>query len=173
MTSIDELGRRAGAAALLDAKRTVDVERGLAAIGAGERPRLSTAPDGAPRRRWIAVAYSDWQTAGAPSPDDVLDLAVASPAIAGVLIDTFDKARAAQLGDSGWATWARRAKGAHLKLAVAGGLKPETIRDLAALKPDLVAVRGAACAGGERRADIDARRVADLAAVVRGLFAPS
>ena len=45
-------------------------------------------PDGPP---WIAVAYADWQIAGAPDPDSVLEAALESSTIVGVLVDTWDK----------------------------------------------------------------------------------
>lgn len=120
------------------------------------------------RCRWIAVAYADWKAVGAPSPDEVLAVATATTEVVGVLIDTFDKSRPVQL-DGDWLSWSRRVKAANLKLAIAGGLAPETIESLAALAPDLVAVRGAACEDGDRTRDIDERRVSDLVATVRGL----
>lgn len=132
------------------------------------RERLPTG-----RCRWIAVVYADWETVGAPCPDDVLALAAATPAIVGVLVDTFDKSLPARLEVADWMPWARRVKEARRKLAIAGGLTPETIQDLAALEPDLIAVRGAACEAGDRRGAIDERRVADLAAIARGLFVAS
>ncbi|MDR3619094.1 MAG: (5-formylfuran-3-yl)methyl phosphate synthase [Paludisphaera borealis] len=148
---------------------------GLAHAGPDWRDDWRALRDRIPTRRcrWIAVVYADWETAGAPSPDEILDLAIATPAIVGVLVDTFDKSQPARLDDAGWLPWAQRVRVAHLKLAIAGGLTPETIQDLAALEPDLIAVRGAACEDGDRRADIDERRVSELAAIVRGLFVPS
>jgi uncharacterized protein (UPF0264 family) len=129
------------------------------------RERLSTGDC-----RWIAVVYADWRTAGAPEPDDILAEAITEPAVAGVLVDTFDKSRPARY-DARWLARAWRVKDAGRMLAMAGGLTHAMIRELAALEPDLIAVRGAACAGGDRRGTVDERRVADLAEMVRALSA--
>lgn len=143
---------------------------GLAAVGADWRDDWRSLRNRIPtaRCRWIAVAYADWETVGAPDPEEVLAVAASTPEIAGVLIDTSDKARPTRM-DVGWLERSRRVRAAGLKLAVAGGLTAETIPGLAALTPDLIAVRGAACEGGERGRPLDARRVAELAAIVRGL----
>ena len=118
--------------------------------------------------RWIAVAYADWRLAEAPSTDEVLDAAINAPDIAGILLDTWTKTGAAWI-PSDWRSWSDRAKAVGLTLAVAGGLTRETIPSLDVLAPDIVAVRGAACEGGDRRRGIDPRRVAELAVIVRSL----
>lgn len=130
------------------------------------RDRLPTG-----RCRWVSVVYVDWETAGAPTPDEVLSVAASAPRLGGILIDTFDKSRPARL-DGDWRAWTIRVKAAGLKLAIAGGLTAETIGDLAPFAPDLIAVRGAACEDGDRTRDVDASRVSDLAAIVRGMTVP-
>lgn len=130
--------------------------------------------DSSPRARdcrWIAVVYADWRDAEAPNPDAILDAANNAPDIAGVLLDTWGKTGPAWLA-SDWRGWADRVKTAGLTLAVAGGLTRETIPRLEVLAPDIVAVRGAACEGGDRRGVVDVRRVAELAAIVRSLSIP-
>lgn len=118
-----------------------------------------------PGARWIAVIYSDWETAGAPSPAMIAD---AELPVRGVLLDTRDK--------SGPAVWNRelievadrfRERGAML--ALAGGLTPERMDEIARLRPDVVAVRGAACEGGDRVRGIDPERVASLVSLVRSI----
>ena len=58
-------------------------------------------------------------------------------------------------------------------LAVAGGLDLETIAALDRVAPDIVAVRGAACFDGDRRAAIDPVRVAELARAVAAVTRPT
>lgn len=111
---------------------------------------------------WIAVAYADWRCAGAPHPDLVLEAAQEDPHIVGVLVDTWDKSLPPPI-DDGWRPWAERVRRAGKILALAGRLDRTSLARLAGLEPDIVAVRGAACAGGDRRASIDAARVAELA----------
>ena len=111
---------------------------------------------------WVAVAYADWQTAGAPRPADVLDAAVRAGDCAGVLVDTWDKSAAGPV-DLGWTPWFERARGHGRFTALAGRLDLGAIRRLAPLRPDVIAVRGAACYGGDRRAAVDPARVAALA----------
>jgi uncharacterized protein (UPF0264 family) len=114
---------------------------------------------------WIAVAYADWQRAGAPDPDSVLGAAIESPEIAGVLVDTWDKRRRSAF-DSGWRSWIEEVKSQGKRLALAGGLDLGSIPAVLDLAPDIVAVRGAACKGGHREAEIDPERVRRLARTV-------
>jgi len=111
---------------------------------------------------WVAVIYADGPAAGAPHPDDVLDVALAAPECAGVLVDTWDKSRPSPL-DLSWAPRVRRAQAGGRFVALAGGLDEPAIARLAPLAPDLFAVRGAACGLGDRRGTIDPARVARLA----------
>jgi uncharacterized protein (UPF0264 family) len=59
-----------------------------------------------------------------------------------------------------------RAREAGKFIALAGSLDVDAIRHLAPLQPHLFAVRGAACAGGDRLGPIDRERVAALARAV-------
>jgi uncharacterized protein (UPF0264 family) len=111
----------------------------------------------------VAVAYADWQLADAPPPDDVLRAAIelGCPAL---LIDTWDKS-SGSLFDH----WPRGQLGDYLELprsrglivVLAGSLAGEIIADAAALGPDLVAVRAAACEGG-RGGAVSAELVREL-----------
>jgi uncharacterized protein (UPF0264 family) len=110
---------------------------------------------------WVAVIYADWDRANAPPPDDVISVAP-SVGCAGILVDTWDKTARSQarfLDEH----WLHRVQRLGLFLAVAGGLDAGAIARLMPLRPDLFAVRGAACVGGDRHAAIDALRVTDLA----------
>jgi (5-formylfuran-3-yl)methyl phosphate synthase len=116
---------------------------------------------------WIAVVYADWLDAGSPHPDRVLDFALES-GCAGILVDTWDKSRQSPV-HLGWSTWFERARRRGLMTALAGRLDPEAIRRLAALHPDIIAVRGAACYQGDRRNAIELARVAHLAWIAEQL----
>jgi uncharacterized protein (UPF0264 family) len=98
----------------------------------------------------VAVAYADWQTAQAPSPSEITSAAT-SHSCAAVLLDTFDKS-AGSLTDlwsvdaiAGFIDAVRRA---GMLCVIAGSLSPYNIGAVAAVGPDYVAVRGAACEGG-------------------------
>ncbi len=110
---------------------------------------------------WVAVAYADWERAGAPTPDLVLDAALSADDCAGVLVDTWDKTRRSPV-DRTWSPWFARARDGGLLTALAGGLDLPTIDRVAPLRPDVVAVRGAACVGGDRHAEVDPARVSAL-----------
>ena len=91
----------------------------------------------------------------------MLDVALAVESCRGLLIDTWDKSRPGGL-DLSWAPIVERARGAGRLVALAGRLDLDAIRRLAPLRPDLFAVRGAACLGGDRLATVDRGRVAEL-----------
>ena len=110
---------------------------------------------------WVAVVYSDWTRAASPSPAAILDEALAIPECVGLLVDTWDKSQPGGL-DLTWAPVFERARSAGRLVALAGRLDLDAIRRLAPLRPDLFAVRGAACLGGDRLATVDRDRVAAL-----------
>ncbi len=114
-----------------------------------------------PGAGWVAVAYADAESCAAPGPDAVLDAAENAPDCVGLLVDTWDKSRPSPL-DHSWEPWVRRAQGSGRFVALAGGLDEAAIRRLAPLRPDLFAVRGAACQGGSRLDEIQAELVARL-----------
>ncbi len=120
--------------------------------------------------RAIAVAYADASRAGSPDVLDVLAWA-ADFGAAGLLIDTFVK------DSRGLFSWldeptlrqvAHRCAEAGLMLALAGSLKGQSLQRAAALRPDIIAVRGAACISGDRTGRIDANAVRQL----RSLLVP-
>jgi uncharacterized protein (UPF0264 family) len=111
------------------------------------------------------VAYADAALVGAPDPHAVLDEAIAC-GCAGILLDTAIKGVPSAVAAGDWSGWVARAKAAGLFVALAGGLDAGAIARLAPLGPDLFAVRGAACAQGDRDARVEARRVAELAAIL-------
>jgi len=114
-----------------------------------------------PSLAWVAVVYIDWQSAGAPHPEAVIDAADEISECRGVLFDTWDKSRGTRVDDT-WKGSIERVRASGRLVALAGSLDVEAIARLAALDPDIFAVRGAACRGGDRHAAIDPQRVARL-----------
>jgi (5-formylfuran-3-yl)methyl phosphate synthase len=113
---------------------------------------------------WVAVVYIDWRDARSPDPDSIIRAAGEFAECRGVLFDTWDKKSGVRIDDS-WQAHVNRVRDSGQFVAVAGSLDIETIERLAALEPDIVAVRGAACAGGDRLKSVDSQRVSDLAQV--------
>ena len=128
------------------------------------RQRLAESGSSSPA--WVAVVYIDWQAAGAPAPDAVIEAARAIDECHGVLFDTWDKSRASGINLT-WKPMVELVRDSGRFVALAGSLDVEAIARLAPLAPDILAVRGAACAGGDRLAPIDAERVAVLARAAR------
>lgn len=102
--------------------------------------------------RAVAVAYADWQTAGAPDPEDLLATAIElhSPAL---LIDTWDKSGGALFDH--WpvdelTAFLSQVKSRGLMTVLAGSLDADSFQAAARLSPDLLAVRTAACEGGRQ-----------------------
>jgi uncharacterized protein (UPF0264 family) len=116
---------------------------------------------------WVAVVYLDWEAARAPEPGAVIDEAAEIKECRGVLFDTWDKTRRTAI-DSTWRPWINRAREAGRFVALAGSLDESEIRRLRSFEPNIFAVRGAACRGGDRNAPIDPDRVARLVAAAGG-----
>lgn len=148
----------------------VYLKLGLARAGRTAGKVLSAAVQAAaPRARVIVAAYADHEAASSPSPDFALRLAVETGAH-GVLLDTwgkdgrtlFDHLPAAVLR-----AWIDRCRRHELLVALAGSLGLEGVARAAALVPDVVGVRGAACGGG-REGLVEPERVGRLRAALRG-----
>jgi uncharacterized protein (UPF0264 family) len=117
------------------------------------------------------VVYADWQAAGAPEPGEVIGEAVAIAECCGVLVDTWDKSASSPV-DSSWKPLTDRVRQADRFLALAGRIDAEAIGRLAVLEPDIIAVRGAACNGGDRLGSVEADRVRALAEAAEQLRDP-
>ena len=116
----------------------------------------------------VPVAYADWHKADSPAVEDVLQLA-ATVASKLLLIDTFDKSSGAltrHLSYAALETIGERAAECDVRLALAGSLMADDIREMLSLRPAYVGVRGAACRGG-RDGAVDLARVKSLAAIVQ------
>ena len=134
------------------------------------RNQLAAACSSAPA--WVAVVYADWQKARAPHPDDVIREAIGVDECHGVLFDTWDKSGPSPL-DASWKQMTDRVREGGRFLALAGRIDIGAIKRLAPLQPQIIAVRGAACIGGDRQGMVDIERVARLAeAAARIKFTP-
>jgi uncharacterized protein (UPF0264 family) len=111
----------------------------------------------------VAVAYADFQTAGAPTPPALM-AAAAEAGAATLLIDTFDKEGPGLIGLAGGRTvdgWVKMAREAGLSVALAGRLTAAEIAAAAVSGARILGVRSAACEGG-RMGRVDRRNVAQL-----------
>lgn len=129
---------------------------------------LSLKQPALPERRnqpdWVAVAYADHHAAGSPAPLEVLDAAI-DTGCSTFLIDTFRKDG---LGTFHWLTMdelhkVRRQTSEHgLQFALAGQLNEQRLSEINAIRPDILAVRGAVCEGRDRRSTISGSRLRNL-----------
>jgi uncharacterized protein (UPF0264 family) len=107
--------------------------------------------------KWIAVAYADWEIAGGPCPEDVIEGAQKC-GCAGILIDTFSK-DAGRLFDllSVERLESMRAlvRSCGLEFVLAGRLQIGDLPRLALVGPDIAGIRSAACRAGIRTGRID------------------
>jgi uncharacterized protein (UPF0264 family) len=113
----------------------------------------------------IVVAYADHRRAGSPPVADVIAFAVRHR-VKGVLIDTAvkDGRDLFDFSDDDLPRWIEMVQQAGRIIALAGSLHGDAIDRAAALRPDIIGVRGAACRKGDRAAAIDADRIARLKA---------
>lgn len=118
----------------------------------------------------IVAGFADWERAGAPRPLDLPDLARSAGA-RGCLVDTAVK------DGRGLFRWldepALRAlvlacRRLDLMCGLAGSLGSSDLARVAGLVPDIVGIRGAACAGDRVHGRVQADRVAGLARILRG-----
>jgi uncharacterized protein (UPF0264 family) len=117
----------------------------------------------------VTVAYADWQLAAAPPVEEVVRFARQQRG--GVLLlDTFEKNARRTLLD--WVSVAEivricdGCRGSGVRVGLAGSLGAAQMRQLLPCRPDWFAVRGAACAGGERRQGVRADQVRELVALL-------
>lgn len=105
---------------------------------------------------WVAVAYADDEQAHSPGIDLVLQAAIEGGCRV-LLIDTHIKNGKSLLDQMSLASLqAIRAKTQEhgLKLALAGSVGTSDLPQLMLIQPDIIAVRGAVCAQGDRRAAV-------------------
>jgi (5-formylfuran-3-yl)methyl phosphate synthase len=139
------------------------VKWGLAGCGGSERWRtdLTEIAQQLSGCSPVAVVYADWREAEAPESWEIIDFVIQSP-IRVLLVDTWKKEGATLLD---WMNYdsidnlCRQCRSSNVTVALAGSLGTEEIQTLLPSRPDWIAVRGAACAEGERTGGIMRERV--------------
>jgi len=112
----------------------------------------------------ILAAYADHTRAHAPSVEHIAQCVIDGP-FAGLLIDTHTKD---SLGLRHWMSLATlqelitTLRQAGRLIALAGSLREADLPPLLAMKPDIIALRGAACVGADRRRPLDPQRLEQL-----------
>jgi uncharacterized protein (UPF0264 family) len=125
----------------------------------------------------VLTAYADWECAQAPSVEEVFALAAAHPGSV-MLLDTHCKEANNGIAKPrptllDWLPLAwiedlvARCREADVKIALAGSLGFQEIRALLPARPDWIAVRGAACADGDRQATVQVDKVRQLVELLR------
>jgi uncharacterized protein (UPF0264 family) len=112
----------------------------------------------------IPAAYADWQLAGSPPVDAVVDFAV-ELRLPFLLIDTYAKGTHdlwSWMTPAELAALCVRCRNGGVGLAAAGSLSLVSLDRLVDPLPNVLAFRGAACRAADRRASIDRDRVATL-----------
>ena len=141
---------------------------GLAHAPRHWRTRLDALARELGRDRFVITAYADADRVAAPPLEELM--AWAQPArVAGLLIDTavkdgrglFDWLDERTLCDA-----IDQARTAGLMIALAGSLTLDAVTRCAALRPDVVAVRSAACAGGDRGGQVTSAAVCAVRAAL-------
>lgn len=108
---------------------------------------LETCPPGVRR---VAVVYADWQASRCPAPEMIV-AAASNCRCQTLLVDTFDKSKGRlldlwPLDDLG--RFVERVRSAGMAIVLAGSIDLPMVTSVLSLKPDWIAVRGAACRGG-------------------------
>jgi (5-formylfuran-3-yl)methyl phosphate synthase len=122
--------------------------------------------------RLVAVGYADWNSAQALPPRAILPAAIEAGCDA-FLIDTYVKDGRSLLDSISvreLAVISEEARNAGVPLALAGSLRMEHILALVAIRPNVIAVRSAACRGGRRQSKVSARAVRALKAALVEVF---
>jgi len=102
--------------------------------------------------QWVAVAYADADRAGSPPVAEILE-AAAGTGCRVLLLDTFLKDTTTLFN---WASpeelssIRQRCSDVGMRLALAGRLGLQHLPQIQGIAPDLLAVRGAVCAGADR-----------------------
>ena len=162
-------GVRAAVSALpLQLRSRAYVKIGLAGVRAGPELRilLVAAADAAASHpaapRLIPVVYADEE--GGEGLGREIRVEAARVGAAGILVDTARKDGRTLLDwwpEARLREWVRAVRGDGFQVALAGSLGLAELKRVAVLEPDVVGVRGAACAGG-RSGSIEAARVRAL-----------
>jgi uncharacterized protein (UPF0264 family) len=120
-------------------------------------------PGGDAMQHAVAVVYADWRAAQSPEPRAILRTAVHARCPA-LLVDTWDKSADglfAHWPERDLETFVRAAQDQGLLVVLAGSLVGESVSRATHLRPNVIAVRTAACEGG-RAGNVTQERVEAL-----------
>lgn len=123
---------------------------------------------------WIAVVYADWQKANSPHPNEIVAAASADPTCVGVLVDTYAKDGSTLLDNLSHDELVKMSevvRGESMLFALAGRVDAKLLVDLVEFQPDVIGIRTAACAGGQRSGDVDQTAVRSFQLELRNAFA--
>jgi (5-formylfuran-3-yl)methyl phosphate synthase len=115
----------------------------------------------------VAVAYADWRTALSPEPRAILSEATRAGCPA-LLVDTSDKTSGGLFEhwpERDLEAFVRSGQDRGLLVVLAGSLVGDSVKRAAGLRPNVIAVRTAACEGG-RNGAVNRQRVASLCAAI-------
>jgi len=141
---------------------------GLAGSGPDWREGLATLRGSMAPVELVVVTYADYQRARGPSVDDVLSWGC-EHRLAGVLIDTAVKDGQGLfewLNQSTLVDLITKAHSSGLMIGLSGSLRGQAIGRAASIGPDIVAIRGAGCGGGDRQNHIDYEQVRQAAGLI-------
>lgn len=151
----------------LAAQRNADCGANFIKVGIFEQPfeasRLKALPPAMPGVPLIAVLFAD------RSPPLQVAAGLAAHGWHGVMLDTADKAAGSlrDWTDQDWlADFVHQARAAGLLVGLAGSLREDDVRPLAALGPDYLGFRGALCTGSDREDCLDPDRVRAIRALL-------
>lgn len=146
---------------------------GLANAPADWKQWLDTYLEMIEPNHFVAVAYADFKRSKAPEPGVVMDWAVTAGA-AGFLVDTAAKDGQGLfewLNEKELSDLVKTAQANEMFVALAGSLDGPAVDRAVSLRPNLLAVRGAAC-GGDRGRAVEAERVRALRERMRAMAEP-
>jgi len=104
----------------------------------------------------VASGYADWRKIDGLPPDELITAAAEGGADV-VMVDTAIKDGSTLFDNMSYEEvreFIHKARKNHLMVALAGSLKESHLPELAALEPDIIGVRGAVCARGDRHSGI-------------------
>jgi len=138
----------------------------------GVRDRFTANWEGPCSPHWIAVIYADWKAAQAPQPEQIIEAAERFEC-AGVLFDTHSKGDRTLLDfipPDQLASLVERIQATGMLAAVAGRLRADLLSSLVAVRPDVLAIRTAGCADGNRNGSLCENRIREFKSAVREAF---
>lgn len=109
-----------------------------------------------PSIKIVAAGYADWRKFDGLSPDDLVSAAKEAGADV-VMVDTAVKDGSTlfdNMSHDEIKQFIHQAKSCHLQVALAGSIKESHLPALVELAPDIIGIRGAVCAKGNRQAGI-------------------